>query len=137
MKEELLKLAERVEALSGPDRGVDVEIFRVIGAPAPFQFMNKLIALEYNDIEQAYFARVTDDMQVRYAPPAYTASLDAAMTLVPKGWAWSVLDRRTTGYSKPNGQCWTKEDRSTLHGDAATPALALCAAALRALAKEK
>lgn len=76
------ELAGRVEKLDGPDREVDVAIFRAIGAPAPFQFANKLIALEYNDIEQAYFARVSDDMRVRYKPPAYTASVDAAMTLI-------------------------------------------------------
>lgn len=135
MKEELLKLAKRVEALSGPDRGVDVEIFRVIGAPAPFQFMNKLIALEYNDIEQAYFARVTDDMQVRYAPPAYTASLDAAMTLVPEGCGWSLVQAT---YEKSYGCIESGDDRTPdLEARAATPALVLCAAALRSLAKDK
>ena len=120
MKEELLKLAERVEALRGPDREVDEAIERAIDNYTAFKYYT-----------------LGDDDQSDYIPTRYTASLDAAMTLVPKGWAWSVLDRRTTGYSKPNGQCWTKEDRSTLHEDAAAPALALCAAALRALAKEK
>jgi len=91
MRDELNKLAERVEALTGPDREVDVLVFQAIGAPAPFQFANKLIALEYNDIEQAYFARVSDDMRVRYSPPTYTASLDAAMVLVPDSCRSGVL----------------------------------------------
>jgi len=76
-----MKLSDRVEAMDGADRGMDAEVFKGIGAPVPFQFMNKLIALEFNDVEQAYFARVTDDMQVRYSPPHYTSSLDAALTL--------------------------------------------------------
>ena len=118
MKEELLKLALRVEALSGPERHVDADIAEALG---------------WHQYSGANWIGPLGQIAV----PSYTVSLDAAMTLVPKGWAWSVLDRRTTGYSKPNGQCWTKEDRSTLHGDAATPALALCAAALRALAKEE
>ena len=137
MKEELLKLAERVEALSGPDRLTDANIH--------WQIRRDDFEPDEDHTDQTYcYARggwtlnradhhFLDSIPV----PRYSSSLDAAMTLVPKGWAWSVLDRRTTGYSKPNGQCWTKEDRSTLHGDAATPALALCAAALRALAKEK
>lgn len=135
MKEELLKLAERVEALSGPDREVEARIWcalngkKYVGHWREYDGPNTRV--EYIEPpKRTPLASSTVALR-------WTASLDAAMTLVPKGWAWSVLDRRTTGYSKPNGQCWTKEDRSTLHGDAATPALALCAAALRALAKEK
>lgn len=73
-------------------------------------------------------------------PPAYTSSLDAAMTLVPEGWFWRV--GHTTSY-----QAWAFVNRC--HPDHAdkgdehsfkrehwepksTPALALCIAALRA-----
>lgn len=66
--------------------------------------------------------------------PAYSASIDAALQLVPEGWARGFTDRRTVPGMKVNAQCWTSADRSTVHGDAATPALALCAAALRARA---
>jgi len=65
----------------------------------------------------------------------YTASIDAAVTLVPDGFAWGTHHRLTVPGMKANAQCWTKEDRSTVHGDAATPALALTAAALRARAQ--
>lgn len=76
-------LIERLQAASEGSRELDMEVFKAIGAPVPFQFMNKLLALEFNDVEQAYFAKVSDDMRVRYSPPAYTASIDAAMTLIP------------------------------------------------------
>jgi hypothetical protein len=67
------------------------------------------------------------------------AWLDAAMTLVPEGWYWRV--GHSTLYAG-----WASTNR--LHPDhcnpgdetfakAATPALALCAAALRAIAKER
>ena len=133
MSEALVQLAEHCEAATGPDRETDAAIFQAIGAPVPFQFANKLIALEFNDIENAYFARVSDDMQVRYSPPAYTASLDAAMTLVPEGAFWSITMRGEVhgGY---HACCQLEGGLDWREG--ATPALAMTAAALWALAKE-
>ena len=127
-------LAERVEALTGPCREMDAAVFQAIGAPVPFKFANKLIALEYNDVENAYFARVSDDMRVRYSPPAYTASLDAAMTLVPERTPWSVCYPANNDGSRSCHGVPTKPTADVLgrFGHAATPALALCAAALRA-----
>ena len=125
---ELAVLADRVEGLTGPDREVDVLIFQAIGAPAPFQFANKLIALEFNDIEQAYFASVTDDMRVRYSPPAYTASLDAAMALID-GDTFFHISRFSDGaeaHVYPNR--YVGDDYMAA---AASPALALTVAALR------
>jgi hypothetical protein len=52
--------------------------------------------------------------------PMFTASLDAAVTLVPEGCGWMVMS------SAAKVGVWPS------HG--ATPALALCAAALRARA---
>lgn len=60
--------------------------------------------------------------------PAYTASIDAALTLVPEGCEWSrhrgANDRMTMQVDGPGyiGR----------HGQGATPAIALCIAALRA-----
>ncbi len=141
---EIEKLAERIGAATGPDRELDAEIFHAIGAPVPFQFANKLIALEFNDVENAYFARVSDDMQVRYSPPHYTASLDAAMSLVPEG-AGLNISRYWIASNK--GPVWSAEiaqggvpdnpRRVSDCYDTPTPALALCAAALRARAATK
>jgi hypothetical protein len=129
----LLELAERVENATGPDRSYDVAIFQALGGPVPFQFANKIVALTFDEAEQCYFAPI-GDMRVRYEPPTYTASIDAAMSLVPEGWGYSVLDRRAVlPGCKVNAQCFTQ---FTQHGEAATPALALCAAALRARAQK-
>lgn len=59
--------------------------------------------------------------------PHYTSSVDSALTLVPEGW-WVHRAEERTGHWE-----WTLTD-SEEHalGDAATPALALCIAALRA-----
>lgn len=66
--------------------------------------------------------------QKRYTPPLYTTSLDdAALTLVPEGESWGC------GYESSNlhGMAWVGANNRTC--TAATPALALCIASLRAL----
>jgi len=138
----LLALAERCEAAEGPDRETDAAIFQAIGAPAPFQFANKLIALEFNDVENAYFARVSDDMRVRYSPPACTASIDAAITLVPPQHAvdltiWAGKNRARLLPIVQDANLWLHRGADPHYcSNASTPALALCAASLRAMAEE-
>ena len=102
-----MTLADRIEALDGPCREVDLAIERAVNTSA-----------------------IHDDHLDRFPETAkrYTASLDAAMTLVPDGCGRSYDDM-------DNGEClWRLEpdDDSQFWGRAKTPALALCAAALRA-----
>jgi hypothetical protein len=77
--------------------------------------------------------------------PAYTASLDAAMSLVPEGWQgdglkwWegeaSSCDLVATSLE---GDRWTRTGvMPRVSACASTPALALTAAALRALAEQE
>lgn len=120
-------LAARCEAASGPDRELDALAFRTFGAPVPFQFANKIVALVFDESEQCWFSPI-GDMRIRYTPPAYTASIDAALSLVPEGcWAEgslsspAALEIHDPMTFDPLGQGW-----------AATPALALTSAALRA-----
>ena len=64
-------------------------------------------------------------------PLPYSASIDAALTLVPEGWNWAVFGR--LDWPNQNAQVWhPQREASTNNGDAPTPALALCIAALRA-----
>lgn len=69
----------------------------------------------------------------------YTTSLDAAVTLVPEGWAWFV-EWIGTPFREGTARLWIPSQRTKgLHSEqetsaAETPALALCAAALRARA---
>jgi hypothetical protein len=109
VSERLLELAERCENVSGPEYGLEFDIALALRRDA-------------------------------HPPKPYTASLDAAMTLVPEGLGW------VAGY----GRCSADEKLSAamiapsaLHpfdpvqepiavAEAASPALALCAAALRA-----
>lgn len=57
--------------------------------------------------------------------PCFTRSLDAAITLVPEGVIWDVTS---------TGQAWVMDDNEQEISKAKTPALALCAAALKARA---
>jgi hypothetical protein len=98
--DDLARLIARVEAATGPSYALDGDISRVAGLPP------------------------------ERVPKAYSASLDAAMTLVPAGKYWSLMrdGLRDRYLALVDG----------FSAAAATPALALCAASLRArLTKEK
>jgi hypothetical protein len=113
----LLALAERCEQAAGPDKELDFTIdnFMLKHGPEADRIRNP-----------------------RYVLP-YTASLDAAVTLVPEGYYWQVANGKRRHY-EPQACA----DLFVAHGpnrgdvsftaDAATPALALCVAALRARA---
>lgn len=126
----LNELASRVEALDGPCRKTDGDIWEELGlAPTeaecggPFGFERG----RYCDMgawRAPEFNQPAPD-RVR-AAPAYTASLDAAKTLVPEGWEWTVT---SAGYAECRHPTHGRKDK---HGFAETPAPALCAAALRA-----
>jgi hypothetical protein len=71
--------------------------------------------------------------------PAYTRSLDAAMTLIPPDWSIHQLQRRTDcrgSFTSWNAELFRASDvvlEFPSHGVAATAPLALCAAAMRVL----
>lgn len=114
---ELEKLAARVER-EGPSRELDAEIARAFG-------WRSFYLAGFGPRWQKGHGTVTSEL------PAYTASIDAALTLVPEGWDWFKL--RTTTV-----QTWVEVGRKDGTGmiafsvEASTPAAALCAAALRA-----
>jgi hypothetical protein len=106
----LLALAERCEQAAGPDRELDFTIddFMLKHGPEADRIRNP-----------------------RYVLP-YTASLDAAVTLVPEGHEWLRKNEICmTVYRVPAD---LKEWARHIDARGATPALALCAAALRARA---
>jgi hypothetical protein len=106
---ELLALAERVEKAQGADRHLDVDIYHAFGEP-----LGTGVAL----------------------PPAFTASLDAAASLVPEGWGYWIDGSAPELGITVSVMPIDPADRRDKRGDAATPALALTAAALRARAEE-
>lgn len=128
---DLLALADDIERAAEGSRELDARIFKVIEMPLPREFMDRGIALSWDDCQQA-FVMPLDDMQIRFEHPAFTTSLDAALSLVPDGYHYTI---------EPDGawiRCMGKDDvhefQSVLmrRGGKCT-ALALCAASLRAI----
>lgn len=121
--DELLALAKRVQALEGVCRETDA---RITYACSP-------LMRELGSVED-YLA--TDACKkVR----AYTSSLDAAMTVVPEGFMWRVQsdpDEVCEALAEKNGGDFGAIDARHTQSFAATPALALTAAALLALAEQ-
>jgi hypothetical protein len=127
--DELLALAERVMALTGPCRETDAHIavaIRYFPKGVGFVWQAELRA---NSPETGRVECCTNigTGGPHYAAPAFTASLDAAMTLAPDGYDWAVF--HTNGGLTMHAWCGNRED---VFAD--TPALALCAAALLARA---
>jgi len=98
-----MTLIERLEALSGPNFAVEQEIVRIINPQA---------------------TRLT-------MPPAYTASIDAAMTLVPEGWG-RMFNQSENGLHCNVCLARSYPTNAVVYSEAATPAIALCIASLRA-----
>lgn len=129
-RDRLLALAVRCEKASGPDRELDTEIvcaitLGVVGIdaaePLGDQWCNRLF--NYDP------ARCWSESWLPV--PHFTASLDAALTLVPEGWVVRLIFDQG-GHAR----CYVNRQGS-IHTprQAPTPALALCAAALRARAE--
>ena len=149
MREELLKLAERVEGLSGPCEETDALIRCALYAPQGAYVEQSRI----NGAWCVYDGTKTQDGRARLfehwpsrdakcAP--FTRSLDAAMSLVSAGMGVGVW-RLSDDMGGATAEVWEFDLDSpdcpelyhVLGGYAVTPALALTAAALRALAEQQ
>lgn len=98
-------LIARIESADGPDRELDAEIAKAVGAQGTY----RADFLGWDDVGHAIY---------RPGYARYTASIDAALTLVPDDCGFVVMG---------------KAAKVGCHiGSGATPALALAAAALKA-----
>lgn len=113
----LLQLAERCER-EEPSSELSVDIELTLYPGAQRSKLSNTVVL---------FAGVS------YPPPAYTSSIDDAVTLVPKGLSWFAGTRAEGGIAELYVSNSTKKRGGAY---APTAALALCAAALRARAHE-
>jgi hypothetical protein len=110
----LLELAARCETVAGPNYQLECELFECVG-----KHLHGIV----------------------HPVPNYTVSIDAAALLVSDGCGWLVAYGRTRD-DEPLGGAEIVANGVSLDGpqdklaeaEAATPALALCAAALRARA---
>ncbi len=125
----LLALAERCEQAAGADRALDVEILCAIHGFTIHKDSNPAngyFAFWEGEPEKSRCVNSSSWDRV-------TGSLDAAVMLVPKGWIYE-LGRGESGTRRALCRMWDERGISTGWAVAATTALALCAAALRARA---
>jgi len=122
-RETLRSLADACEVLSGPCRETDA-LIHLACRPFPERAYAQKSGLRPKGSPE--LSRV-DFLKQGYALP-YTASIDAAMSLAPEGCDWSVTCEQRRGIAYTNRGAHFSAD--TL---AATPALALTAASLRAI----
>jgi len=105
------ELLIRIEAATGPERALDTDIFAELGLGKDWMRTSR-------EVQKVWSER-------------YTASIDRAVTLVPKG-----CDLFVTAIRRQEGRfsagIFPTDDPYCEYGEAATPALAICAAALRA-----
>lgn len=129
--EGLRALAAKVEALQGPCRETDGLIYIAVCIPA-----ERAGRIDHNRGVVGWWPRDGAYVSARQVPE-YTASLDAALSLMPEGWKWTIHspddDGPAVAYCVPNMGRLPWPDWVT-DICAATPALALVSAALRARA---
>jgi hypothetical protein len=113
--ERVRNLAEQCEGATGAHEPLDTDIWIAVGRP------------------NEYLVR-----DLKLDPPDYTASMDAAIMLVPDGWTLTQLSR-SDNRKYWSAMCWPDDPWQDIRpnvpdGAALTPALAITAAALRAYA---
>lgn len=119
-------LIERLEKATGPDRELDALVHVIV---------MRSVWREHYRIEPHMDGRCTvylsNGGKYREASPAYTASLDAALKLVPEGWKISQL---TWGSVEVAAELVKAELTHYTAGISLVdfPAIALCIAALKA-----
>jgi hypothetical protein len=124
----LLALAARCEA-EAPSRELDAAIFEATsGARAYIKTM-------------PFSAKNAPQDRMITGLPHYTRSLDDDVALIPEGWAWFV-EWIGSPFVEGQARLWIPLQRTQhlrveqVTAEAKTPALALCAAALRARAAQ-
>lgn len=113
----IASLIARLEAATGPDRELDLDLWWACKANnptgAPMDADYKALNLAMNDA------------------PRYTASIDAAQTLVPEGMKWSV-GSWSDNFATVGKDSLGKDAVNICIEPAPSPPIALCIAALKA-----
>lgn len=132
------ELAKRCEAATGADRELEARIWCVLNGK---RYKGHSQAYRSNETQVEYTEppkrtrHVTSGYRGNPHPPRWTASIDAAMTLVPAGCDW-LMDNFDGDCGKPSAWVHKRGSaREIVSITGATPALALTAASLRAIPK--
>ncbi len=134
----LADLIARLEAATEPSRILDLSIRKVVGVCIPLRALcghddGNWCRIVGDQIIEIGHARVSGMNSTDFYLPRYTASIDAALSLVPSAVEWSVNADLENGcyYAVVANDVWD-EAFEDVSGRSVTPALALCIAALKA-----
>lgn len=136
----LIELAERCEKLTGPCRETDILIGYAVDLKGDDQRLTFRRSLDVCGMEQMLRMGESHQNIWRHELPRYTASLNAAMTLLPPNHRWLMNGPDVDGAGHdikpcasvlPYGESLTHPQDSH---EAATPVLAFLSANLRARA---
>ena len=157
MADTLEDLAARCESATGPDRELDIAIYEACVGCFHDPVLQS-VEIEPGEFELIPVCRKCKKEGAQAIFKLFSRSLDAAMTLVPEGWRWimreacpdknnpdengffarlETRDFEIVTWGKGNDWITDVVSGQDVHCWAATPALALCAAALRAIAKDR
>lgn len=138
-RDELLALADRVEALTGACRETDAAIGIVTFDGGADHLDDARDVTRARKVLISHGARPGNFEVVGFSgvslreASAFTASIDAAMTLVPEGWRPTISQHLSPlPHWHVRLQCWYEH----VGAETLTPALALTSAALRAIAAQ-
>ncbi len=127
------ELIAAMEKATGPDVALDCDIYSMLN-PTLLPVKERA-GLFVNDKKFLGSAGKYHIVGVTSMAPDYTASIDAALTLVPKGSLWTCATYQSSFDVRPPyyADCAAGlEECPITEAYAATPALALCIAALKA-----
>lgn len=123
------ELIEALEKADGPSEATDLEIWKYLN---PATLKHGI----WHSGPQRFVAYHTSTSKFQFDEhlPYYTGSLDAALTLVPKGRAWEMSGRasRTSFTAEISIPVQAKGIYGGIAATASTPVIALCIAALKA-----
>lgn len=127
-------LIAKLEAATGADQELDVRLHMALNPDAAILFgagtANAIWGC-YRDVVIEDWPSFSDLARIVRAP-RYTSSIDAALTLVQEGFAWTLSTHGVTDFEFFASVCFPDEESDgtpTVHPCAA---IALCIAALRA-----
>ena len=141
------RLLAKLEQATGPDQEIDILIWlclgKVLAHPNDNEAWQKRLPMaphvpvNARTLYQAYKLFPTDLRGMRrcWNIPSFTASMDAAMTLMPEGWYWDIR-KRQQGYLVIAFVVVAEKGNHSydemFQEEAPTAQLAFCRAALRA-----
>ena len=125
-----MTLTDRLRAATGPDRELDLLIHEASGRcahrskAATLNFIKMIHTIQRDG---RFTCKDCGDDFYGFSVPYYTASIDAAVTLIPDGMQWQTSSfGETAVIAESTPSHWTKYSES----DHDNPAIAICIAAL-------